>query len=345
MQGPFQGSADRFFNMAQTFLYLGMQFGTGYDNLEVQVSVEAGSSESSIPTLAAIPCLIFTGISNSAHTKVKVAIRLKNLQGNLSCDICSNRSSCRLGKISPQSVAEFIKLIMAPRTGHKVPRRGGHSGQKSDTRNSGQSSPKRISPLACASPPSGDSTHSDDLSNTVQIATFYYRRQKNKPVVKASITVIFDEEEESCKNNMGEKTSTTSENSSKSKDNSYNPDLQSRIEEDSTLGYSAEQGEALKELSSLKRKEPMDTAEGTLEAQMESHHSKSPSTQSGLKNEEVEDSFDYALYLKLPPDFDCIDDVPEGVEVTWEPDPVRAAEDRKKRAMELEAEAKKSQNK
>ena len=41
--------------MAQTFLHLGMQFGTGFDNLEVQVSVEAGSSESSIPTLAAIP--------------------------------------------------------------------------------------------------------------------------------------------------------------------------------------------------------------------------------------------------------------------------------------------------
>ncbi len=340
MQRPFPGSADISFNMAQTFLCLDMQFGTGFDNLDVQGSVEAGSSERSIPTLAAIPCPIFTGISNSAHTKVQVAIKLKNLQGN--------RSSCRLGKISPQSVAEFIKFIMPPRSGHKVPRRGGHSGQKSDTRNSGQSSPKRISPLACASPPSGDSTHSDDLSNTVQIATFHYRRLKNKPVVKASITVIFDEEdeeEESCKNDMGEKTSTTSENSSKSKDNSYNLDLQSRIEEDSTLGYSAEQEEALKELRSLKRKEPMDSSEGTLEAHVESHHSKPTPTQSGLKNEEEEDSFDYALYLKLPPGYDCIEDVPEGVEVTCEPDPVRAAEDRKKRAMEREAEAKKSQNK
>lgn len=341
IQGRSQCSADIALTMAQTFLCSEMWVGTGFDNL-VQSTVKTGSPARNIIIPADIPRQLFTGIVILAQTTVQKIIRPQTLQGNFYYSICSNSSRYR------------VISIMAPRVGHKVPRRGGHSSQTSDTRRSQLPRPKRIPPLACASPPSGASPPSnastplEDLDNTVQIATFRYRRRTNKPVVKARITVIFDEEdeeEESCTNDSGKKTPTPSENSSKAKDNSYNPEIQSRIEEESTEDYLAEQEEAAKELNSLKRKEPMDSTEGILQAHMDPHGSKLTPTQSGLKNEEEEDSLDYALYLKLPPGYDSIEDVPEGVEVTWEPDPIQAAEARKKRAMDREAEAKNSKGK
>jgi len=333
--------------MAHTNCGSGMRAGSGFNSSMVQ-GIVTGNSASEIPIRVDISRPVFRRIVHIVQTNVQGIIRQQTLHSNFHNGICRNRSRYRSVKFCLHSCVEVITLLMAPHGGHKTPRRGGHSSQSSGTKQSGQPSPKRISPLACASPPSGASTHSEDLDNTVQIATFRYHRRTNKPVVKARITVIFDEEDEaedSCKNDLGEKTPTTSENSSKAKDNSYNPEVQSRIEEDSTEGYSAEQEEAAKELSSLKRKEPMDSAEGILEAHMDSHCSKFTPTQSGLKNEEEEDSLDYALYLKLPPGYDRIEDVPEGVEVTWEPDPVQAAEERKKRAMDREAEAKKSKSK
>lgn len=142
---------------------------------------------------------------------------------------------------------------------------------------------------------------------------------------------------------MEEETPPSSENTSKIKDNSYSSELQSKVDEESTFGYLAEQAEALQEMSSLKWKEPMVISEGPPEAQKESQINRPPSPQSKPKTEVSEDSFDYTLYLQFPPGIERIEDTPVGMEVTWERDPVRAAEDRKKWALEREAEARKKQ--
>jgi len=89
----------------------------------------------------------------------------------------------------------------------------------------------------------------------------------------------------------------------------------------------------------------MATSENPPEALMEVQSSKPSSPQSKIRNEETEESFDYTLYLKLPPGIDRLEDLPDGMEVTWERDPERAAEDRRKRELEREAEERKKQNK
>jgi len=158
------------------------------------------------------------------------------------------------------------------------------------------------------------------------------------------ITVIFSEENEeegSWKDDIEEKAPPSSDNS----DSSYSPELQSRADEESTHGFSAEQAEALKEIGSLKGKEPMEKFENPPEALMEVQSSKPSSPQSKIRNEETEDSFDYTLYLKLPPGIDRLEDLPDGMEVTWERDPECAAEDRRKRELEREAEERKKKNK
>ena len=145
-------------------------------------------------------------------------------------------------------------------------------------------------------------------------------------MVKAMITIIFSEENEeegNWKDDTEEKAPPSSDNS----DSSYSPELQSRLDEESTLGYSAEQAEALQEIGSLKGKEPMETSENPTNAQMEVQGSKPSSPQSTMRNEATEDSFDYTLYLKLPPGIDRLEDLPDGMEVTWVRDPERAAED------------------
>lgn len=234
---------------------------------------------------------------------------------------------------------------MAPRAGYRRPRRGGNSRSQSGTSGSNHSSPRRISPLACASPPSGNSENSvDDLCNAVQTATLYYRRKKNKPVVKAMITVIFEEEDEgdgSSDEDKEERTPPSTNNSSKGKDSSYSPGNQSQMDEDSTVGYYTEQKEALQEIRGLKGKEPLDSFGDPSEVRKDSHPCKSSSPQSMTNRAESEDTFDYTLYLKLPPGLESIEALPVGMEVTWERDLVRAAEDRKKRAQEREAEAQK----
>jgi len=179
------------------------------------------------------------------------------------------------------------------------------------------------------------------LDNAVQIASLSYRRRTNKPIIRARITVIFEEEDEvedSSNQASGEKTPTSSDTSSKAQDTSYIPEVQSRMEDDSIDFPSAEQAEAAKELRSLKRKALMASVEGSKKTQMDS-------TGSGMRIAEEEDSLDYKLYLKLPPGYDRIADVPEGVEISWEPDPIQAAEERKQRALAREAEAKKGSSK
>ena len=133
---------------------------------------------------------------------------------------------------------------------------------------------------------------------------------------------------------MEERTSPSTDNTSKIKDSSYSPELQSKMDEDSTFGYSAEQKEALHEISGLKGKEPLVSFGDPSEVQKDTHPCKSSSPQSMTNRAASEDTFDYTLYLKLPPGIESIEDVSVGMEVTWERDPVRAAEDRKKRAQE-----------
>lgn len=127
------------------------------------------------------------------------------------------------------------------------------------------------------------------------------------------------------------------------KDSSYSPEPQSKMDEDSTYGYSAEQAEALQEITSLKGKEPVVSTEGLPEALKEAQIDQPPSPPSQVKPEESEDTFDYTLYLKLPPGIERLEDIPAGMEVTWERDPVRAAEDRKKLELERAAEERKKQ--
>jgi len=329
-QEDYRGSEARAFIMAPTYYGSGMRPGSGFNPAIVQGIVQ-GNSASGIPIRVAISCPV-SRIVRSVQT---------NVQGII------HNGSCRIGRryISVNfCLLRCVKLItplMAPRGGYKSPRRGGHSSQSSGTKQRRPTSPKRISPLACASPPSGASTPSEDLDNVVQIATLCYHRRTNKPVIRARITVIFDEEDEvedSRNQDSGEKMPTTSDNSSKAQDTSYIPEVQSRMEGDSTDFHSAEQAEAAKELRSLKRKAPMTSAEGSMKTQTDP-----PGSGSQIKEEE--DSLDYKLYLKLPPGYDSIEDVPVGVEVSWEPDPIQAAEERKQRALAREAEAKKGSSK
>lgn len=163
-------------------------------------------------------------------------------------------------------------------------------------------------------------------------------------MVKAMITVIFSEENEE-EGNWKDDTEEKAPPSLDNLDSSYSPELQSRADEESTHGFSAEQAEALKEIGSLKGKEPMKLSENPPEALMETQSSRPSSPQRKIREEETENSFDYNLYLKLPPSIDRLEDIPEGMEVTWERDPVCAAEDRKKRAQEREAEERQKQNK
>lgn len=323
MQLISQGFDDSYLKMAHTFFILCLQFGSGIERLAVKVRVEEGGSEGSKPTLESIPCPILAVCPHSSKANLTLAVGLLGHRGNLSIGTLTGRRRHKAARLRPQRAAGYLGFIMAPRIGYLGPRRGRNSRQRGGTRGRDQSSPRRISPLAFASPPSCDSEHSDsDISNSVQTATLHYRRKRNKPVVKGMITIIFSEEDEedgSWKAEMEEKTPPSSDNSTKLKDSadsSYNPELQSKIDEESTYGYSAEQAEALQEIGSLKGKEPMDTSEGPPEALMEVQISKPSSPQSKIKNEETKDSFDYALYLKLPPGIDCLEDLPDGMEVT-----------------------------
>lgn len=204
-QAGYRGSAARTFIMAPPYLCSGKRSGSISNPATAQGIVQSIPADG-IPFRVAIPCPVVRIVSFTQT----------NAQG-----ICS---SCRIGGryISVNScLLSRVKLsspLMAPRGGYKSPRRGGHSSQSSGTKQKIPPSPRRISPLACASPPSGASTPSGDLDNVVQIATLCYHRRTNKPVIRARITVIFDEEDEvddSSNQASGEKSPTTSDTSSK----------------------------------------------------------------------------------------------------------------------------------
>lgn len=221
---------------------------------------------------------------------------------------------------------------MAPRQ-RATPRRGRNYGQRGSFGGRGIQIPWRISPLSCASPSSiGSEESSYAISNTVQSAKFKYRRRTNKPIISALIIVIFteeDEEEDSGKEESEEKTP-SSDNSSQRRgkeDSSYIPSSQSRLEEDSTCVHSEEQNEVLKEIGSM-------MAEDT--TNISQHSSEDPQAMEvSRKGKEPDDTFANILYLKLPPGIQQPEDIPDGMEVTWEPDPEREAVERE--AAEREA--------
>jgi hypothetical protein len=217
---------------------------------------------------------------------------------------------------------EHHKLKMAPRQ-RATPRRGRNSGQRGQSGGRGVQSPRRVSPLACASPSSiGSEDSGNDISNTVQTVKFKYKRRTNKPVVSALITVVFteeDEEEDSGKEVSEEKelSSNTSSQSRGKEDSSYLPSSESRLEEDSTGVHSEEQNEVLKEIGSIMDKDATNMAQQPLE--------EAQAMEVSRKGKEPDRVFGNILYLKLPPGIHRLEDIPDGMEVTWEPDPEREA--------------------
>lgn len=222
-----------------------------------------------------------------------------------------------------QAKTEHPLHSMAPRL-RATPRRGRNYGQRGGSGGRGNQSPRRISPLACASPPSTrseDSGHS--ISNTVQSARFQFRRRTNKPLISALITVIFskeDKEEGSLKEDTEEQTPSPSDNSSQRRwmeDSSYIPSSQSKLDEDSTFAHSEEQAEVLQEIGSMKDKNNMDIAQQKAEAPQAMDVTRQVSPQKKAMDKEPDNSFANILYLKLPPGMKP-EDVQDGVKVTWE---------------------------
>lgn len=209
MQLNSQGIDARYLRMAQTFFILCLQFGSGIERLAVKVRVEEGSCEGSKPTLDSIPCPILVVCPHSSKENLTLVVGLLGHRGNLSVGNLTGRRRFKEARLCPQRGAGYLGFTMAPRT-RATPRRGRNSGQRGGTSGRGQSSPRRISPLAFDLAPSCDSEHSgSDISNSVQIATLHYRRRRNRLVVKAMITVIFsegDEEDGSWKAKTEEKT-------------------------------------------------------------------------------------------------------------------------------------------
>lgn len=159
--------------------------------------------------------------------------------------------------LSSRFRAAVKRIHMAPRL-RTTPRRGRHHGQRGGVGGRGTHSPRRVSPLACASPSSNRSDDSgQSISNTVQSARFQYRRRTNKPFISVLVMVIFseeDEEEVSMKDPFEEQSPSPSNNSSPSRwmeDSSYAPSLQSKIEEESTFAHTEEQVEVLEEIVSM----------------------------------------------------------------------------------------------
>jgi hypothetical protein len=145
LPGSSQGADTRYLVMAETFLWLCLQFGCRSGELVVQVGVEEGSSEGRIPTLESFPCFIHAVCEQSTRVHLKVEVGTRNHRGFILCDTLSVRRRHQAFKF-------FSGISMAPRGGYRRPRRGGNSGQ-SRTRDNFQSSPRRITPLTCASPP------------------------------------------------------------------------------------------------------------------------------------------------------------------------------------------------
>ena len=98
----------------------------------------------------------------------------------------------------PQSSGTFnplIYIVMARRRG--IPRRGSNSGSRGGSWGRGGSVPRRITPLASASPSSLPSDYSGPaLNSSFHTTRFKFRSRLNKQIISATITVIFSEEED-----------------------------------------------------------------------------------------------------------------------------------------------------
>lgn len=97
-----------------------------------------------------------------------------------------------------QSLDSFnpqILIVMARRRG--IPRRGSNSGSRGGSRGRGGSVPQHITPLASVSPssPPSDSS-SPTLNSSFHSTRFKFRSRLNKPLISATIAVIFSEEED-----------------------------------------------------------------------------------------------------------------------------------------------------
>lgn len=112
-----------------------------------------------------------------------------------------------LSSVNPQ-----IHIAMPRRRG--IPRRGSNSGSRGGSRSRGGSVPQRINPLASASPSSPLSDSSGPtLNSSFHSACFKFTRRLHKPLISATITVIFSEEEDEL---------TSSEEPSREQSHSHN---------------------------------------------------------------------------------------------------------------------------
>ena len=96
------------------------------------------------------------------------------------------------------SFSIFIPLlysVMARCRG--IPRRGSSSGSRGGSGGRGSSAPRRISPLATASPSSPPSDYfGPSLNSSLHTSRFKFKSRLNRPLISAIITVIFSEEED-----------------------------------------------------------------------------------------------------------------------------------------------------
>jgi hypothetical protein len=209
---------------------------------------------------------------------------------------------------------------MAPRQ-RATSRRGRNYGQRGQSGGRGIQIPRRVSPLAYASPSSfGSEDSGNAISNTVQSAMFKYKCRTNRPIISALITVIFNEEDEEEDNGKeeSEEKEHSSDNSSQRRgkeDSSYLPSSQSRLEEDSSCVQSEEQNEVLQEIVSIMAQDDTTMAQQSSEGPQ--------ATEASRKNKEPDVVFGHVLYPKLPQGIHRLEDIPDGMEVTCELDPER----------------------
>lgn len=221
------------------------------------------------------------------------------------------------GLFSP-SIHWFIS--MAPRY-RATPRWGRHQGQRSGAGRRGNRSPRRISPLNCASPSSNRTEDSgQSIFNSVQSARFHYRRRTNRPVISALITIIFEEEDgvEGTSEEHLPGSSNISSPSGRREDSSYAPSSPSKLVAESSPAPTEEQVEARAEIGSmLDLNEPVMAQDQPRSLQeQEDATTSAPQTHGEPKLPD----FHYAntLYPILPPGMK-LEDVPEGMEISWEP--------------------------
>lgn len=226
----------------------------------------------------------------------------------------------------PLSLSSFVlhqSTYMAPCL-RGIPRRGRNLGLRGGSGGRGSPAPRRISPIAIASPPSPRSEESGpSISNSVQSARFKFQSRLNKLLISALVTVIFLEEDEetvSLEAASKEKSPSPSVNSSQSRleeESSYAPSSQSRLEEESTYAPSEEQAEDIQEMARMKDESTLAPVEEKAKDSQDMAGIQQALPQKKTMEGEPDNTFANILYLKLPPGVNPME-VEDGVEVTWE---------------------------